>query len=259
MLAIFAALVIGQAAAAAPAPVTDARQLKLSPPRVLAEIDTVKVQGTPVGLAWRADATLYLRVTQGKDKVRHYQIATVPGLSVGQTDGAPQWAANYWVWKSALAAPGEPALKIDVEQHKSQQRSINTSSGSAMAGNNSSGYAGDAGGEAGLSGSEVAFAALNMTTVGVVTMRFKGQVVGVWTDEAPVPGMRYGWAPAPMGVLAYSDSTKRLALIDRDGHKAVVPGTADVILPAWSADGSRLVYLQKKSAQLYLLMAVDVK
>ncbi len=65
MLALIAAVVIGQAAAPHPAPVPDVRQLKPSSPKVLAEIDTVKVQGLPVGLAWNADGTIYLRVTTG--------------------------------------------------------------------------------------------------------------------------------------------------------------------------------------------------
>lgn len=258
MFAIVAAVVLGQAAAAAPAPVPDARQLKTTPPRVIAEIDTNKVQGTPVGLAWKADGTLYLRVTPKKGKTRHYQITTVPSISVGQSDQAPEWAAAYWAWKSGTAAPGDPALKIDVEQRSERVRTINTPGAGGMVGANSGAYNGDGGGE-GVSTSEAAFAALAGMNAGIVTMRFKGQVVGEWTNEAPLPGMQYGWAPAPMGVLAYADSGRHLVLLDRDGHKEVVAGTSDVLLPAWSTDGTRIAYLQKKSGRLYLLMMTDVR
>ena len=264
MFAILVAVVLGQAAVNAPAPVTDVRRLQVSPPKVLAEIDSVKVEGTPIGLAWRTDGALYLRVTQGKDKdgkerVRHYQFTTQPALSVGQTDGTPQWAASYWIWKSSVAAPGDPALKIDVEQRKTRETTINTPGGAAIAGINTSGYIGDTGGQ-GISPSEVAAAAFTGSTVGTVTMRFKGQVVGEWKNEYPQPGMRFGWAPAPMGVLAYAEADKRrLALLDSKGHKVVIPGTSDVLLPAWSTDGTRVAYLQKKSEQLYLLMVVDIR
>ncbi len=263
MFAIITAIIIGQAAAQAPAPVKDVRKLEIASPRVLAEFDPVKVEGMPIGLAWRTDGVLYLRVTQGKDKdgkekVRHYQIETLPTLTVGQTDGTPKWAADYWIWKSSISAPADPALKIDVEQRKERERSINTPGGGGIAGINTSGYAGDSGGQ-GISTSEVAAAALSAVTSGIVTMRFKGQVVGEWKNEFPQTGMQFGWAPAPMGVLAYADTDKRLAIIDKNGHRVVISNTANVMLPAWSTDGTRLVYVQKKSAQLYQLMVIEIR
>jgi hypothetical protein len=255
MFAIIAAIVLGQAAAPAPAPVPDVRQLQPTPPKVLAEIDTVKVQGSPVGLAWNADGTIYLRVTQGKGKTRHYEIVTVPAISVGQSDQAPMWAANYWTWKSGVVAPGDPTLKIEVEQRAERTRTTNTPGMGAASGS----YTGDSGGDLGVSAGEAAFAVLGGITSGIVTLHFKGQIVGEWTNEPPQRGMQYGWAPAPMGVLAYVDANKRLALIGRDGHKVLVPGAADVVLPAWSIDGTRIVYLQKKNAHLYLLTITGIR
>jgi hypothetical protein len=259
MFAIIAAIVLGQAAATAPVPVPDVRQLQPTPPKVVAEIDTVKVQGSPVGLAWNADGTIYLRVTEGKGKTRHYQIATVPAISVGQTDQAPMWAANYWKWKSAIVAPGDPTVKIDVEQRSERAKSINVPGGGGLAGMNAGAYNGDATGGEGVGASEAAFAAFSGVQSGIVTMRFKGQVVGEWTNETPLPGMQYGWAPAPMSVLAYVDANKHLALLDRDGHKLAIPGATNVVLPAWSIDGTRIVYLQKKSARLYLLTITGIR
>jgi hypothetical protein len=255
MFAIIAAVVLGQAAVTAPVPVPDVRHLQPTAPKVLAEIDTVKVQGSPVGLAWNADGTIYLRVTQGKGKTRHYQIATVPKVSVGQTDQAPMWAANYWTWKSGTVAPGDPTLKIEIEKRAERTRATNTPGAGAASGS----YTGDSGGELGVSASEAAFAVLGAIASGIVTMRFEGQVVGEWTNETPVTGMQYGWAPAPMGVLAYVDANRRLALLGRDGHKVLVPGATDVVLPAWSLDGTRIVYLQKKSSNLYLLTIIGVR
>jgi hypothetical protein len=259
MLATLLAALVVQAAGVPPAPVPDVRQLTVTTPTVLAEIDTVKVQGTPVGLAWNADGTLYLRVTQGKGKTRHYQIATVPALAVGQSDQAPVWAATYWTWKSGTVAPGDPTLKIEVEQRSERTRSINVPGGGGLAGANAGVYNGDATGGEGMGASEAAFAAFSGVMSGIVTMRFKGHVVGEWTNEVPQPGMRYGWAPAPMGVLAGVDASTRLILIDREGRTLAIPGASKVILPAWSTDGRQIVYLQKKTSTLYELMVARIR
>ncbi len=258
MLAIMIVALVGQAPAARPAEVPDVRQLSVEAPKVLAEVDTAKVQGEPVGLAWNADGTIYLRVTQGKDKTRHYQIATVPAISVGQSDGAPAWAATYWTWKSGVVAPGDPSLKIDVDQRKVNLHSTNTSSGGDLGGVASSTVLGAGGGES-MSQSVATVAAATSITADVVTMSFKGQVVAEWMNETPQPGMRFGWAPAPMGVLAYTDPDGRLVLIDREGHRQIVPGALHALLPAWSLDGKRLLFLQKKGATLYLLMVATVR
>jgi hypothetical protein len=102
-------------------------------------------------------------------------------------------------------------------------------------------------------------AANSMMMSDVVTMRLKGQVVGQWINQTPQPGTRFGWAPAAMGVLAYVDPDGRLMLLDRDGRRLQVPGATNVILPAWSLDGKQIVYLQKKSQKLFLLMTASVR
>jgi hypothetical protein len=257
MRAMLMAALLAQAASA-PAPVPDVRQLALSEPRAVVEIDTNKVQGSPVGLAWNTDGTIYLRVTQGKDKARHYQIVTVPEMAVGQSDGAPEWAAAYWTWKSATIGPGDPPLKLDVEQRQDKTRSVNASSGAAEAGMASAALPLVGGGE-GVSSAVVAAAANSSVAANVVTLRFKGQVVGEWVNENPQPGMRMGWAPAPMALLAYTDAEGRLVVSDREGRHITIPGTKNVILPAWSMDGKQLLFLQKKTASLYTLMVATVR
>ncbi len=250
MLTVLILALVGQAppaaSAAVPAVVTDVRQLSVATPTVLAEVDTKKVHGEPIGLAWNEDGTIYLRVNQGPDKTRHYQIATVPAISFTPSDSLPAWAATYWFWKSGVVAPGDPSLKIDVEQHKENPHGAETSR--SMGGVASV-----------LGGGQGAATTMNNTLADVVTMRFKGQVVGEWINEAPQPGMRFGWAPAPMGVLAYTESDGRLVLIDRDGHKQPVPGAIHALLPAWSLDGKQILFLQKKSPRLYLLMVAAVR
>jgi hypothetical protein len=256
MLTILMAALLGQVASAL-TPVADARQLTVSEPKAIAEIDTKKVQGTPAGLALNADGTLYLRI-QGKDKARHYQIVTMPQVSLGQVDQLPQWAATYWSWKGATVAPGDPALKLEVEQRADRSRAVNTPSGGELAGMSSASILGGGGGQ-GVSDGAAINAANNSMAGQIVTLRFKGQVVGEWNGEAPQPGMRLGWAPAPMGLLAYCDKDGRVQILDRDGHRVPIPGTKNAILPAWSTDGKQIVYLQKTSDRLYTLMAAAVR
>jgi hypothetical protein len=257
MFAVWLAILLSQVPLDKPAAVADVRQLTVAQPKVIAEIDTVKVEGDPIGLAWNADGVIYLRVIHGKDAPRHYQIATKPSLSVGQSDGLPAWAATYWNWKSATVAPGDPALKIDVEQHEERKATVNTPSGGALAGMSAAALTGDSGGE-GMSTSIAMAAANNSVVNGIVTLRFKGQVVGEWTNEVPRLGMRIGWAPAPMGVLAYTDAEGHLWLIDRGGHKTTVPGVNKALLPAWSLDGKQLLFLQKKGRTEYQLTVVKL-
>ena len=258
MLSMFVVAALVQAAVSVLAPVADVRQLSPSTPIAIAEIDTVKVQGTPVGLAWNTDGTIYLRVTQGKDKTRHYQIATVPALSVGQSDQTPEWAAAYWNWKAATVAPGDPTLKIDVEKRVDRTRVVGGNSGGELAGSSAGALVGGGGGE-GMSQGSAINAANTMAPNNVVTLRFKGQVLGEWTNETPQPGMRMGWAPAPMGLLAYVDIEGRLNLADREGRRVPVPGGTNASLPAWSMDGKQLVYLKKVNATLYVLMTTTVR
>jgi hypothetical protein len=256
MFSFLMAALLAQAASSL-SPVADVRQLSVSEPKAIAEIDTVKVQGSPVGLAWNADGTIYLRVTQGKDKSRHYQIATRPELSVAQSDGAPEWAAAYWTWKGAMFAPGDPAVKLDVEQRVDKSRTVNTPSAGSLAGMSSAAL--PTGGGEGQSAAVAINAANNAIASNVVTLRFKGQVVGEWGNDNRQPGMRLGWAPAPMGLLAYADTEGHVVVMDRDGRRVTIPGTKNAILPAWSMDGKQLVYLQKKSATLYTLMVAGLR
>ena len=131
-------------------------------------------------------------------------------------------------------------------------------SGGELAGMTSQALAGGSGGE-GMSGA-AAINAINTSMAGqIVTLRFKGTVVGEWVNESPQPGMRIGWAPAPMTLLAYCDEQGRLTIVDRDGRKLPVTGTKNALLPAWSTDGRQLVFLQKQSNRLYSLVVATLR
>jgi hypothetical protein len=259
LAALFAALLLGQVSALGLAPVPDVRQLAPPPATRLAEIDVAKVKGTPVGVAWREDGTIYLRV-QDKEHTRHYLITTVPALAVGQVDQTPEWAAAYWHWKGAEAAPGEPTVKLEIERRQDRSRTVNLPSAGEMAGiSSTAAIAAGGGGEMGVSDA----AALGAVATGyqstIVTMRFKGHVVGEWSNEVPQPGLRLGWAPAGMGLLAFVDARGQLVISDKEGRLLPFGGSSEVLLPAWSTDGKRLAYLQKQKPTVYDLMVADIR
>jgi hypothetical protein len=94
--------------------------------------------------------------------------------------------------------------------------------------------------------------------VATMTVKLKDKVVAQSVNRPVVPGMTWGWAPAPLGGLAFADAKKHLVLIDRSGRTVEVPGTADVMLPAWSPDGRQIAFLQKKGRKGFVVSVVEV-
>jgi hypothetical protein len=262
MLAAFLAMLLGLAVAPQAAAVPDVTRLTVSSPTIVTEIDPGKLGGDPLRLAWGTNGTLYLRVAQtdrwGNERAKHYLVAThTPPAKVTPTGEEPAWAAVYWASKSELRAPGDPLFRIEVESRIETAKSTNTANGGDLAGMSSAALPPTAGGQ-GVPQGMVADAASKSQQVTIVSMKAKGQPLGEWANAHPEPGMRFGWAPSPMSVLAYVDRDKQLALLDREGHKLQVPGTMDVLFPAWSPDGKQIAYLQKKDKKKYSLMIVDV-
>jgi Tol biopolymer transport system component len=71
--------------------------------------------------------------------------------------------------------------------------------------------------------------------------------------------MTFGWSPEPLHAVAYVPHSGRLMLMDvLSGAKQEVPATSNVLLPAWSPDGSRIVFLQKTGRKTFALMRVNV-
>jgi hypothetical protein len=265
MFTVLLVILLGQIVPVTAPSVADVTRLQPSAAKLVAEIDTGKIQGDPVGLSWNTDGTLYLRASQrdvwGNERARHYLIATdaLPS-TLKSTDGVPQWAADYWVIKSQLFSPGNVAFKVDVETRTQTARTTNVANAGDLAGMSSAALPPTTAGDRG--GANPESAAADAASKGyqskITTMRLKGKVVGEWENVAPQPGMRFGWAPAGMDAMAFVNSKKRLSLLDREGHTVDVAGTADVLLPAWSPDGKQIAYLQKKDKKKYALMIVDL-
>lgn len=257
MLIVLLVSLLAQNPATPPATVPDVGTLTLSAPRVALEIDAGKLQGDPARLAWGPEGAMYLRVSQidrwANERSKHYQLVLPAASSAasaprtGSLEGEPAWASSYWLWKSASFAPGNPDLKFDVDV----QVGLKTATASLR--------------DQGLSQSggdpsrpRIQSDVESAQQVRTTTVKLKGQVIAELVNQSFVPGFTFGWAPSPMGILAYVDAKKRLTLVDREGRTREVPGATDALLPAWSPDGRQIAYLAKKDKKKYDLMIVDV-
>jgi hypothetical protein len=241
--------------AAQPAAINTA-QLTLSAPTAVLEIDGGKLKGNPARLSW-GDGTFFLRSASsdrfGNELGKNYLIPAT-GAALTVTDEEPTWALIYWGWKAGGAAPGIPDLKFEVERQE-KNKTATGSTGQDMGG--------AGGGTANPNNSDPTQSQIakdlgSMQRIVTTTVRLKGQLIFEAQNKPIMPGLMYSWAPAPLGALAYADDKGRLVIIDRLGHKLEVPGTSGVVLPAWSPDGKRIAYLQKKDKKKYALMVVEV-
>ena len=228
----------------------DVTQVTLSAPSVVAQIDGGKLKGDLVRLAWGDTDGFFLRCSEidiyQNEWARNFVLA--PGSQLKAVPEEPAWAALYWNWKSGYSAPGVPSLRFDIE---SRARNT-TATGSAGGGDSVNPNRSDPG------ANQIAkdFGSLQKTTT--TTVRLKGQTIAELQNKLFVPGVTFSWAPAPIGALAYVDTRRHLVIVDRDGKKLEVPGTTDVLLPAWSPDGKKIAYLQKKDRRTYALMVVGI-
>jgi hypothetical protein len=228
-------------------------------PIEITRIDIGKLKGSLVReLAWSPDGKqLYLQ-TYDVDKqalpkaLYHYLIETSGSGSPKRVDAEPAWANDYWNWKSTQSAPGVPAMKIDLETDKKLTNATAMPMGGDMA------RGGASGGDTGISLGAVMQAAGSAENRVTYTMRLKGQVVGQWVNQAIVPGLTYGWGPKDSGLIAYADQGGKLVIMNEAGDRQTLDGTKDVVLPGFTEDGTKLVYLEERGRNKYAVMIATV-
>ena len=125
MFPVFILALLGQVAASAA--IFDASRATLSAPSTVLEIDSSKLQGSPVRLAWGDDGSLFLRAAEtdrwGNERGRNYVLT--PGKpEPTPVAEEPAWAATYWAWKSGPVAPGVPSLRLDVETRQQPKTAV---------------------------------------------------------------------------------------------------------------------------------------
>jgi len=252
MLTMVVLALVGQMAAG----VFDATTAKVSAPAALTQIESGKLKGNPLRLAWGDQGQLFLRSAEtdkwGNERGRNY-VLSLDKPALVQAEEQPAWAALYWNWKSGISAPGVPVMRFDIETREQSK----TATGSTQEGGSGS-YSFDNPNKSDPSQSQIAKDVASMQKIITTTVKLKGQLIVESQNMSVPPGTTFGWAPSGLGALAYADSKKKLVLVDREGRKFEVPNTEDVLLPAWSPDGTRIAYLQRKDRKTYILNIVTV-
>jgi hypothetical protein len=180
----------------------------------------------------------------------YHQLVSLRGTDVVPLDAEPAWASGYWAWKSAPDAPGRPGFHITLESRSELLRTTNVPR---------EGNIGQHGADPNETLDEVVRrAALANQKIVVETLMLHGRVIGQAVNKRLVPGTTFGWAPAPLRVIAYAGEKGRLMVMDEAGRVRPIPQTRDVSLPAWSEDGGT-VYFLRVAGKRVELRAVEVK
>jgi len=243
-------------AAQSPASTTpiDAAAARVGAPAPVAELDLGKLKGDLRRLAWSEDGTQFCVQTVDGDppneKTRVYLVAAASG-SITSIDAAPAWADKYWAMKSDRVSPTDPSVVIDVEQtHETMKYGTGSAGAIDQADRSTGGVT--------TSGSNVDRAALSERR-NVVRLTVLGEVISEFVDQRAVPGLMFGWGPPGSAILAYTDREGHLMLLDLRKHKQTVAGVRDALLPAWSADATRLAYVRKTGRKKFALVISPVQ
>jgi hypothetical protein len=239
-------LVLVLAMAARPAvqgTAVDVSALSFGPPVLVVEVDASRLKGDLRRLAWKPDGTtLYVQTAQGRppdETARHYAIDIAGGALAG-LDSEPDWAAAYWAVKQDRVAPGIPALVIEIQQGIEALKSGPGASGVL---DRQSSPDAVAGGSPNVE--NLANGMHGNQNADVVRLRLAGQDIAVWVNERPFPGMKFSWGPSGSGALVFTGEHGELIFLDGRRRRQDVPKVKGAFLPAWSADGGRVAYVQK--------------
>jgi WD40-like Beta Propeller Repeat len=236
-----------------------AKTLNVSPPTQVGTLDAGKLKGEPTQLAWSPDGTQLLLQTSDRDSrgmvtnPRFFVLSASDGKPQA-VDAPPPWATEYWTWKSNQYAPGSKTFGIEITQEDRKSTATSSPMGGDLA---KGGSSGDANG-GGTSAGEIASHAAQTQTQHVFLLKLKGENVGEFVNQQFLPGYTFGWAPRDH-IVAYRNQSGRLAFMDEQGQKQDVDTTKNVVLPAWSSDGSRIAFLQKSGKNKYDLFVVTVR
>ncbi len=226
----------------------DVSAITIGAPTTIAELDLGKLKGDLTRIAWAPDGTqLYIRTAEGDslDDRLHFYTVPAAGGAVAPVGREPDWAAEYWKFKSDRSAPGVDGLVIDVKTGRASAKSVVPADG--VYGNGGAVNLGLSNGNSGT------------VRTGVLTLVLLDEPIGEFVDTKPIPGLTFGWGPDKSGAIAFVDAAGHLFLMDRQKHKQAVAGVKDALLPAWTTDGARLAYVQKTGRKKYALICVVVQ
>jgi hypothetical protein len=168
-------------------------------------------------------------------------------------DAEPPWAARYWAWKSGQASPGTGVMKIGVSSRQETVRATAAPVGGALA------KGGLADPNVGTTVEDAAAVADQTQKKTIYTLKVGNQSLGDWVNEPVVPGINFGWAPAPLNALAFAKREGGpLIIVDATGQKQELSGARAALLPAWSGDGKRLAWLERVDKKKFEIRIADV-
>jgi hypothetical protein len=233
----------------------DVSTLALGTPVTVVELDLGRLKGDLRQIAWSPDATqFYVQTGDGNPrspKLHHYAV-TVAGGGVTSLDAQPEWAEEYWSFKSDRLAPGMEWIAIDVEQ---KIETIKAGTGPAGALDRTSNPTG--GGNV-MDTENLAKATDQYQKAHVVRLKLFDETVSEFINQPPVPGVMFGWGPERSGAIAFTDRDGRLTLLDQRKHQRSVAGAKDAQFPAWTEDGTRLAWVQKTGRRKVTLVYATV-
>jgi hypothetical protein len=246
------------AAALAQTIVTDARNAALVSPAAIVEVDTGKLKGEPGMLAWAPDGdSLYLQMNE-RDRqgaitsTRHYVIS-IAEKKTAAVDNQPAWVGKYWAWKAAPNSPASPAFKITPSERDEVKHAV------APVGELAKGGGGDSRGLPASTVGEAMSAAATAQTLHIWALAINNETIGEWVNEGVTPGINFSWAPAPAHLIVYAKRDGGpLALLDDGGRKQALAGAKNASFPAWSDDGARIAWLEKKDRRKYDVMIAGI-
>ena len=240
---------------AGPPASADVRTLGFGPPVTLRTLSGSGFKGAPTRMCPSPDGSqLFVRFSErdrwGNETVRLFLVALRGQAPVTPLEAEPLWAQLCWSRKSGPESPAVAGLRIKVETREDLVRTTNVP------------REGDIGqhGDPNASPAEVAGkAAMASQKTYFEELRLHGQLIGKAVNRHVVPGATFGWAPAPLALIAYVHEKGHLVVMDAEGRARQVPKTKKALLPAWSEDGSTLFYLEQKGGSKYEVRTVAVQ
>ena len=211
-----------------------AKSLQPSAAQIIGKVDTGKLKGEPTQLAWSPDGLQFFLQTSERDNqamVKNPRYFLLNGTDAKATSASamPDWAQEYWSWKSAQSPAGSKAMTIEIKRTERVGTATSAPMGGSLA---RGGASGDP--NTGTTVEDVATRALQTQRDQVITLTLKSEVVGEFVNTQFLPGYSFGWAPQGSQMIAYRNQNGRLAIMDERGEKQELQDTKDVLLPAWS-------------------------
>jgi hypothetical protein len=231
-------LLVAQAIGYAP---FDVSAMTISAPQTICDLDLNTLKGDVRRMSWSPDSRyIYVQTVENRTTAHDY-IVSLEDRDVSVALGEPEWASAYWARKSDLSAPGLTSLKMEITESNRRTRPTPFAGGFS----NGGAYTPDPKNPVDAYEAEV-------------TLRLLGVEIGNWINGAPMAGETFGWGPIGSAALVFVDRPGRLILIDQEKRQQVVAGVKAAWMPAWSANGARVAFLQKSGRKKYRLMSVDI-